>query len=75
MRPATKGPRSLMRTTTCFPPTVTLTCVPKGSVLWAAVSWWSGSKRSPLAVLWPAKPGPYQEHMPDSPANGGSGGG
>lgn len=61
-RPATKGPRSLMRTTTERPVAVlvTRTRVPKRRVRWAAVrAFWS--KRSPLAVSRPWKPGPYHE--------------
>jgi hypothetical protein len=52
--PATKGPRSLMRTTTLLPSArlVTVTKVPKGSFLWAAVMA-RMSNDSPLAVFLP----------------------
>ena len=71
MRPATKGPRSLMRTVVVFPPTWARTCVPNGSVLWAAVRACE-LKRSPLAVRAPSRPTPYQLQMPDSPAKEGN---
>jgi hypothetical protein len=58
-RPWTKGPRSLTRTSTERPFSMFTTRrqVPKGSFLWAAVSF-LGSNFSPLAVGRPANPGP-----------------
>ena len=52
MRPCCVGPRSLMVTITLFwfVMLVTLSLVPNGSVLWAAVSWLA-SYRCPLEVL------------------------
>src|SRR5829696_3889451 len=64
-RPPTKGPRSLMRTTTERPvrSLVTRTREPKGKLLCAAVRA-RVLKRSPLAVFLPWKPGPYQDAPP-----------
>src|SRR3954454_10093218 len=64
-RPWAYGPRSLMRTTTDFPlcSLVTLTLVPNGRVLWAAVRSLV-LKVSPIAVRLSWKPGPYQEAAP-----------
>ena len=63
--PSPNGPRSLTRTTTLLPVTVLVTrsIVLKGSQGLAAVSL-LGSKISPSAVRWPAKPGPYQVTSP-----------
>src|SRR2546425_998218 len=78
MRPPTKGPRSLIRTSTerPFPRWVTSTRVPIGSVRWAAVSWYM-LKVSPLDVRRPWKGSPYQEACPRSsaPSRTGAGGG
>ena len=65
MRPATKGPRSLMRTMVqaLVSVRVTMTQVPKGSVLWAAVKSYM-LKGSPLAVVLPCRAAPYQEAFP-----------
>src|SRR5690606_36188908 len=65
--PGLNGPRSLMRTTTDRPLSrlVTVTSELNGSSLCAAVSW-LGSKISPVAVRRPAKPGPYQDAIPNS---------
>lgn len=62
LRPTTNGPRSLIFTFTDFPfcGFVTLTTDPIGNVFEAPVSAF-GSKMSPLVVLWPTNPGPYQE--------------
>ena len=56
MRPAMKGPRSLMRTSTerPFPRCVTRTRVPNASVLWAAVIA-LGSKCPPEATRCPCR--------------------
>src|SRR5215475_6386397 len=64
-RPATAGPRSLMRTWTVRPLArlVTRAYVPKGAVLCAATSWLL-SKISPLAVRRPCCSLPYQEARP-----------
>jgi hypothetical protein len=53
-RPRTKGPRSVIVTTTDFPVLlcVTRTLVPNGNVRWAAVKAWSVIL-FPLAVLMP----------------------
>jgi len=61
----TNGPRSLILTVTCllFCAFVTLTIVPKGRVLCAAVSW-PESKISPDDVGRPSNSEPYQEAMP-----------
>jgi hypothetical protein len=55
---------------------VTRTFVPNAQYACAAVSA-SWSKRSPLAVFFPSKPGPYQDAMPSTmvPEAGSSGGG
>ena len=55
----------MMRTTTDLPVFLftTFTFVPKGRVLWAAVSSLV-LQVSPLAVFRPWKPGPYQEAGP-----------
>lgn len=65
IRPATKGPRSLMRTMVqaLVSVRVTMTQVPKGSVLWAAVKSYM-LKGSPLAVAFPCNAAPYQEAFP-----------
>ena len=77
MRPSTKGPRSLTRTSADWLVSrlVTRTRVPKGSVLCAAVSWCM-SYTSPLAVRRPWWGAPYHEAIPTSslPATGGTGG-
>src|SRR3954451_12711314 len=64
-RPWAYGPRSLMRTTTDLPVRsfVTRTRDPNGRVLWAAVRALV-LNRSPLAVRFPWKPGPYQDAAP-----------
>src|SRR5712692_6645665 len=61
-RPGTNGPQSLIRTATVrpFSTFITRTIEPIGIVVEAAVSF-SGLKRSPLLVRWPANPGPYHE--------------
>lgn len=58
-RPLTQGPLSLILTVVEAPfrGLVTLTLVPKGRVLWAAVRA-KGFMRSPEAVRLPAKPSP-----------------
>src|SRR5215213_3644168 len=64
-RPAAKGPRSLMRTTTERPVRVLVirTREPKGKLLCAAVKA-RVLNRSPLAVFLLLNPGPYQEAAP-----------
>jgi len=68
--PATNGPRSLIRTTTVFPFSllVTLTRVPNGRVLWAAVKAFL-LNFSPLAVGKPWASLPYHEHIPSPTAS------
>ncbi len=77
MRPSTKGPRSLTRTSADWLVSrlVTRRRVPKGSVRCAAVSWCM-SNTSPLAVRRPWWGAPYHEAIPTSsvPATGGTDG-
>lgn len=71
MRPPVYGPLSLILTTTERPLLwlVTRTLVPSGKVLDAAVmAYWL--KVSPLAVLRPWNPGPYQEALPQDASAG-----
>ena len=67
IRPETKGPRSLIRTTNerPFSRFITRTADGIGKVLWAAETI-SGSKISPFAVSRPANSSPYQDAMPVS---------
>src|SRR4030042_2046270 len=67
IRPRTNGPLSFMRTTTdrSFSRFVTMTCVPKGSVRWAAVMSFM-LKTSRLEVGRPWNSCPYQEATPTS---------
>jgi len=78
MRPFTKGPRSLTRTSVdrLLSRLITRRRVPKGSERCAAVSWFM-SKSSPLAVRLPWCWVPYQEATPTSsyPSAGGPGAG
>jgi len=68
LRPGTNGPRSLILTTTDRPLArfVTRTRLPRGSVVWAAVSA-PPSNVSPLAVRRCSNPGPYHEATPTGP--------
>src|SRR5213593_3501381 len=70
IRPHTKGPRSVTRTTTERPLArlVTRTRVPSGNDGCAAVIA-RASKRSPLAVGLPWKSAPYQEATPTAPGD------
>jgi hypothetical protein len=52
---------------------VTRARVPSGQQQWAAVSAFS-SKRSPLAVVFPWNPGPYQEASASTGPEGAGGG-
>jgi len=65
IRCRTYGPRSFTRTLTTLPVDrfVTLTTVPRGKVLCAAVNWW-GLKCSPLAVGRPSFSRPYHDAKP-----------
>src|SRR3984885_328926 len=64
-RSGSKTPRSVIVTTTdrWFRRSVTFTLLPKGSVLWAAVSSYI-LKRRPLAVRCPCSTEPYQLAIP-----------
>lgn len=64
-RPGLNGPQSLILTLVVRPLAglVTITRAPKGKFFAAAVSF-REEKRSPVAVLCPSMPGPYQEASP-----------